>query len=729
MKHELLIPVGNKESLIAAINNGADAVYLSGKKYGARAFAENFTIEEISQATQLCHTYGVKIFITINTIMYEQEIEEVMSYIEELHKIGVDALIMQDIGLISITHETFPNLEIHASTQMHNHSKDNIQFLEELGVKRIVFARELSLKQINDIDTKMEKEAFIHGSLCVSYSGQCYYSKCILDRSANRGECAGMCRLKYQILKNNKPEITTGEYLLSPKDLCTIEQFKELMESNIYSFKIEGRMKSPAYVGLVTKIYRQLIDQYEAKKELQINEKDIKKLKSIFYREYTKGNLFQEQNIINQKASNHVGLYVGKITKITPKKIEIKLEENIKQGDSIRFKHHDKGITLNFIYDKKDNLVREGNKNDTIYIDNFLKITKMDEIYLTCPKEDPEPTITKKIKIKMNFKAKQKEKITLQVTDGIHTINIAGKIPEKSINSEITKEQVLKSLNKTGNTPYTVEHIDITLDNNLFIRNNDLNNLRRTALDLLTKERIEPQKFQKNKYIEKNIKVEKTTGIYILARTKEQINILKKYPVQIIVDKKELLEPEFIYKIPRNNYIYETYPGKVMNTSYASMTKNNNLISDYYLNITNHYALNIAQKYNQIVTLSIENTYKDIEKIMQNNNSNPAVFIYGRIELMMMKNCLIKSIQNTKQCKLCQEENTYKLKDRNNQEYPIITDFYNHTSYILNYHITNKIDKIKEFKKLGITNYRVDLYNETKEETENIIKQIINNLN
>lgn len=729
MKHELLIPVGNKESLIAAINNGADAVYLAGKKYGARAYAENFTLEEIEQATIMCHTYGVKIFITVNTLIYEQEIQEALEYIEQLHKIGVDAIIMQDIGLIKLTHETFPNLEIHASTQMHNHSQDNIQLLEELGIKRIVFARELTLEQINNIKTKMQKEVFIHGSLCISYSGQCYYSKFILDRSANRGECAGMCRLKYQILKNNEPEPTIGDYLLSPKDLCTIDKFKELMKSNIYSFKIEGRMKSPAYVAIVTKIYRKLIDDYENNIEPTVPEEYIKQLKSIFYREYTTGNLFNDKNIMNQKSSNHIGLYAGKITNITSKKIEIKLAEELHQFDSIRFIHHNKGITLNYIYDKKDNLINKAYKNDTIYIDNFLNLTTKDEIYITSPKSIPEKTITKKINIKMNFTSHLNENLILEIEDNTSKIKVIGPKPEPAITTSTTKEQITKSLIKTGNTPYQVTEINIELDNNLFIRNIDLNNLRREAITKLTNKRIEKPKYIKQTYTKQSQNPSKTKEIIVLARTKEQIEILKQYPVKIIVDKPQYLEKDFIYKIPRNNYTYQTYQGKVMNTSYASMIKNKNQISDYFLNITNHYSLDIVQKYNQIVTLSPENTYNDIKQIMQNTNSNAAILIYGRIELMIMKNCIINNINKQQQCTLCQENNIYQLKDRNNKQYPIITDYPNHTSYILNHHITNKIKEIKEYQQLGINNFRVDFYNETPTQTKHIIEQIISNIN
>ena len=360
MKHELLVPVGNFECLIQAINNGADAVYFGGKKFGARAFANNFTLDEIENAVRLCHLYGVKVNVTVNTLLYENEIEEALEYVKQLHKIGVDAVIMQDVGFINLVHKTLPNLEIHASTQMHNHLEESLKFLEDLGIKRVVFARELSLDYINNIDTALEKEVFIHGSLCVSYSGQCLFSSCILNRSGNRGECAGMCRLPYKLYENSREIESDGDYILSPKDICSLDNFKDLMDSNIKCFKIEGRMKSPAYVGIVTKIYKDLICKYENNEKLTINKEDFMLLKSIFNREYTSSFLFKNHNIMNFKAPNHVGIVIGKVTNVTKKKIEIKLNHDLNQFEGIRFKNSNIGLNINFMYDKNDNIIGTG---------------------------------------------------------------------------------------------------------------------------------------------------------------------------------------------------------------------------------------------------------------------------------------------------------------------------------------------------------------------------------
>ena len=686
-KKELLIPVGNHDALIAAINNGADAVYLAGKKFGARAFANNFTLEELKDVIYTCHLYGVKVYITVNTLVYEDEIEESLEFIKAIHEYGVDALIMQDIGLINIVHNMYPNLEIHASTQMHNHSKDNMKFLEDLGIKRVVFARELSLDEMDSIDTPLEKEAFIHGSLCVSYSGQCYFSKEVLDRSANRGECAGMCRLPYELYENDKKIKTNGDYLLSPKDLCTIDEFKKIMESSIYSLKIEGRMKSALYVGTVTRIYRKLIDDYYEGKELFISKEDEDLLKAIFYREYTKGFILNDSNIMNHKSSNHIGLFVGKVIGITDKKIKIKLDRDIYQGEGIRFRESDKGITLNFIYDEKDNLINKGTKGNIIYLDNFFKLKSLDTIYLTNPLEEENDKITKKVSINAVFKASLNKKISFEVDDGINKVIVEGNTAEMAKNSPITKEDISKFINKLGDTPYKIENFNILLEDNLFIRINDLNNLRRDAVDKLNEKRTSIKEVIVHDLKDEQINKEKCSSLMVLARTKEQVDTLKELGVQIAVDNPLLMEDEIYFRPPRNKFIYDYNFKNYLVSSYASMMKYPNNYSDLYLNVTNHYSLSLLLKYNNVVTLSMENTIEDIKKIVDksNNKNNIAVYIYGNSELMMMKACLLKNVIGKDKCSVCFSKNEYLLKDRNNAMYKIITDPLSHTSYILSY--------------------------------------------
>ena len=730
MTHELLVPVGNYESLIEAINNGADAVYLGGKRFGARAFANNFTLEELDNATKLCHLYGVKIYVTVNTLIYEQEIDDALDYCKELHKIGVDAVIMQDIGLINLVHQVLPNLEIHASTQMHNHSKESLAFLERLGIKRIVFARELSLDYINNINTTLEKEVFIHGSLCVSYSGQCLFSSCILGRSGNRGECAGMCRLPYKLYENNNEIKTDGEYILSPKDICSIDNFKELMDSNVKCFKIEGRMKSPLYVGIVTKIYRTLMDQYNDGKELKIDDEDINLLKAIFNREYTQGFLFKDSNLMNFKAPNHLGLSVGRVTDVTNKKIKVRLHHGLKQFEGIRFKNSNLGMTINFMYDKNDNLIAKADEKDVIYFDNFVGLKELDEVMLTNPIVKISSEVNKKIPINIKFEARLNKSMKLVVSDDVKNIlTLEGNIVEEAKSSPLSKKRIEEVLRKTGNTPFSLNDIVIDIDDNIFIPIGILNEFRRNALDKLKKLR----ETKKETYVEKEYKKilinnNVTKGISVLIRTKEQLKACRELNIEnIIVNNKNLMENDLIFRIPRDNANHNYEFKKLLVTDYASLDKYQNNRADYFLNVTNHYSLDYISKYANLVTLSVECNIDNIKDIMSKYITKPnvEVLIYGNIELMLMKYCPLNTIINKdKICNVCKNGNKYYIKDRNNKLYRLENNSITHSTSILNCNKTDLIEEISNLKNMGINNYRIELLDENYEETKELIERV-----
>ena len=308
MSCELLVPAGNMDCLRQAVFHGADAVYLACKNFGARKFATNFTNDEILEAISFCHLYGVKIYVTMNTLVKNQEVDHFLEQARFLHKNGVDALIVQDFGMICLLREMFPNLEIHASTQANISSYETCKMYYELGVKRVVFSRELSIDEIDAIDVPIEKEVFIHGALCVSYSGCCLMSSMLGGRSGNRGECAGSCRLPYSLLKDGK-EIQKECYLLSMKELNTSSFIDRLLKSNLSSLKIEGRMKGALYVGFITQFYRKLIDGEEIDYSSWMDA-----LKTIFNREFTRGHLFGASGgeLISRKSCNHLGLRIGK---------------------------------------------------------------------------------------------------------------------------------------------------------------------------------------------------------------------------------------------------------------------------------------------------------------------------------------------------------------------------------------------------------------------------------
>ncbi|HKM42700.1 MAG TPA: peptidase U32 family protein, partial [Limnochordia bacterium] len=255
---ELLAPAGSWDALRAAVENGADAVYLGGKSYSARASAANFSPDELKEALDYCHIRGVKIYVTVNTLLREDELKGAISYLGDLYQWGVDAVIVQDLGLIGRARQDVPQLELHASTQMTAHNALDFRAIERLGITRVVLARELGTEAISEIgkQTRLELEVFVHGALCICYSGQCLMSSLIGGRSGNRGQCAQPCRQPYVVEGLTVP----GEYVLSPKDLCLIEHLDALREVGVASLKIEGRLKSPDYVGVVVRTYRAALD-------------------------------------------------------------------------------------------------------------------------------------------------------------------------------------------------------------------------------------------------------------------------------------------------------------------------------------------------------------------------------------------------------------------------------------------------------------------------------------
>ena len=260
---ELLAPAGSMESLKAAVHAGADAVYMGGQRFGARAYADNPDQDHLKEAIDYCHLHGRSLYLTVNTLLKEQEMCELYDYLAPLYEHGLDAAIVQDMGVLSFVREQFPDLPIHASTQMTVTGADGAEFLKEFGVTRVVTARELSLKEIREIyeKTGMEIESFVHGALCYCYSGQCLFSSLIGGRSGNRGRCAQPCRLPYELYqKEQAVRNAEGMYLLSPKDMCALELLPEILKSGVYSLKIEGRMKKPEYTAGVVRIYRKYLD-------------------------------------------------------------------------------------------------------------------------------------------------------------------------------------------------------------------------------------------------------------------------------------------------------------------------------------------------------------------------------------------------------------------------------------------------------------------------------------
>lgn len=493
---ELLSPVGGKNQLRAAVENGADAVYLGGRLFNARIKADNFDDEDLLWALDYAHLRNVKVYAALNTLVMDQELSEAYEYARFLYEAGVDAVILQDIGLSQLVRQGMPDFEMHLSTQGTVYNASGGRLAEELGFSRIVLARELNLLEIEKItkDCSAEIEVFVHGALCICYSGQCQMSRYRGGRSGNRGLCAQPCRLRYN-----------GEHCLSPKDLCTIDYLGELIEAGVKSLKIEGRMKSPEYVAIVTSIYRKYLDRYLAEGHYSIEPQDRWALAQIYNRDgFTQGYLFGDPGtkLITKDLPKHQGVYLGRVKQ--PYKnnlIDVRLDtgNDLKIGDGIEV--HNKSLPGNivtFIEKKEAGVVRIG--------DIRGKVSPGDKVYKISDKElnksarntyEPLPDGSekniRKAPVNMTFTARCGERIRVSVSDAATKPEDLKLDPvvihldstdtcEPALHRPIKPEDVIKQLNKTGSVPFIIQNIDVVTDENISIPLSAINALRRQAL-------------------------------------------------------------------------------------------------------------------------------------------------------------------------------------------------------------------------------------------------------
>ena len=737
-KVELLSPVGNWEMLYQAIHNGADAVYLAGSNYGARKFARNFTAEELIEAIEYAHLYGVKVYVTVNTLIYEEEIEDVIEYLGFLHQNNADAVIMQDMGFIQVARRIYPNLEIHASTQCHNHNQEIVSLWKQLGITRVVFAREMSLEEIQNIDIEIEKEVFVYGALCVCYSGCCLFSSLNGGRSGNRGECVGSCRLPYQLVCNGKEIDVNGKYLLSTKELNTMDYVRKLMEAGIDSFKIEGRMKSPYYVGYVTRLYRMLIDKYYLGEETKLTKEEVNNLKKLFHRQFTKGYLFQDRDIMNIQSPNHLGIEIGRVIQVDKKQIMIKLtEDGLSQNDGIRFQKLGEGMMINRLYNQKKLLVNRVEKGNFCFLDNRFGVHRGDVVLKTIDSkllEELECIPYKKILVDMRVKCFFGEKLVLEIRDESHTITVYGEVVEKAIKREVTEEDIKRQLSKLGNTPFEIHHLEIEKDEGIFVNLKDLNDIRREAIDKLMNARMRKKAlFVKNTLREDNFEIEEENNIYLnaLVRNEDQLkccldnHINDIYVTDYSLYLKYKNYSNIYYRIKRVNLNYLEYTNeRLLVGELGSVEKyhdNNTIVGDYYLNVTNHHSIEFLKKLGvRRVTLSVELNDNQIKNVMKKNYPVELI-IYGRLELMVMKYCPLKKCLNY--CSKCKNhQDKFSLKDKTGKLYPMIRE--DCLTHIMANQNINKIDKIREFKKMGIHHYRLELFDEDYHEVNKIIKKL-----
>ena len=724
IKHELLAPAGNMECLKQAIFSGADAVYVGCKKFGARKFASNFTNDEIIEAIKLCHLYGVKIYATMNTLVKNDEVDSFLNQVEFLHKNGIDAILIQDFGMLCLVLEKYPNLEVHASTQANTSSKETAELFYKLGVKRVVFSREMSLEEINSIDVPIEKEVFVHGALCICYSGCCLMSSQIGHRSGNLGECAGSCRLPYT-LKHNGKILANNKYLLSTKELNTSTNFKELLESNISCFKIEGRMKSPEYVGFITRFYRNLIDNYEQTNIKKANSE----LKTIFNRGFTTGHLFNctEEELMNTKSPNHIGLQIGKVIEVTKDKIKMQLDKPLNQQDGIRFLNSNKGLIVNYLYNKNKKLVNTA--TDICYIDNKIGLTENDIVCKTIDynlnkslKELP----SRKIPVTITVEAHINKNLSIELIDDQNNkISLQGNIVEKARTEAITQERIKQQASKLGNTPFECKNVHLKCDEEIFISIKELNDIRRSAVEKLIKKRQNCKvKFESKNVEFKKLQTEKMSpGIVAIVKTEEQLltclsnNIERIYTeVKPLYEKYKCKQTVF-YKSKRCQLeLKDNVYNSSLVSDYFDFSKYEELSGDYGLNVYNIYTAYYLHKLGiQAVTLSVELFQLEIEQFIRlyestfKEKSTFQMLCYGTVENMIIKGNILN---------INKDDFDYRLTDIKSRVFPIFYDGV--LTHVMNFE--QRREKLSSYLKENIQ-IRLDFHQETKDEVYSIIKK------
>lgn len=728
-KIELLAPAGDMDALEAAVAAGADAVYIGGNMFSARAFAKNFSNEEIIEAINYCHLYDVKIYITVNTLIFESEIPMFINYIRFLHKSNVDAVILQDIGMTHLVKEKFPNLEVHASTQMHVHNEEGFKVAKKLGVKRVVVPREMSLTTVQNLseNSGLDVEVFVHGALCFSYSGQCLMSYLVGGRSANRGACAGTCRMPFKLYEGDKELDKNGEYNISMKDLSTFEEVGAIIESGAVSLKIEGRMKRKEYVYLVTKVYRIMIDNYYK----GIKEKDLsyeKELKKLFNREFTNGYLFDESDVVNNKHSNHIGIIVGKVVANYSHKVDILLSDEVNRLDGIRFNDEESyGFTIHELL-KNNKKVETGSKGEIITVITDHNIPINTPVLKTTDKKQLKEVnsslANEKKQLPIKYEVSGKAGKILKVTAIYKELSVtvtSDAILEKAKNAPISKDMLKKQLGKLGATPYYADSYKFKLEEDFFISVGELNALRRLLISNLTDERM----LRKSEFIEKEYKIESVISyedllkVKVSVRTEEQLKSLKKYNFidQIYVSNIDLFDSSKDNQyLELNNVIfnYKDYNfNNIVAAELGSINKYRAPITTSSLNITNSfsvYFLNILGV--KAVTLSPETDYLKINSIIKGYQDRYGV--KPNLEVDVYK----KEYAMTTKYKLQGD----KLKDKFGNEYKTITD--DETTKILHYEPINMLNEINSLKDIGVRNIKIKFTDENEEEISVVLDKL-----
>ncbi len=706
---ELLAPAGSMEALKAAVESGADAVYLSGKMFGARAYANNFDENGLKEAIEFAHLRNVKIHVTVNTLVDNAEVAELTEYLRYLYEAGADAVLVQDLGVARIARAVVPDLPLHASTQMTVNNLAGVLALQELGFTRVVLAREVTLKDIRHIcrNCNVEIEVFAHGALCVCYSGQCLMSSMIGGRSGNRGRCAQPCRLPYTLVDKNGQNVLTdaGQYLLSPRDMNTIELIPDLIEAGVVSLKLEGRMKKPEYVAVVVNSYRQKIDAYYQRTDLTENVQ--KNLSQIFNRDFTTAYLEKKQGkfMMSDKRPNNRGRLIGRVMRYDDKArlAVIKLTENVAVGDTIDFWVKVGGrvstnISKIFIKNKD---VTEAAGGMEVAIPVQGRVHPHDRVFKVFDVRLMQKARTfftsgapvRRIGIDIKAIAKLGEPFYLEAVDenGYSAQVQSDFIVEKALKRAMDRQAVEKQMNRLGTTIYELRRLDCIIDDNVIVPMSVMNDARRILVEKLMTLRLKayerPQSvvrdnavWQKD-FILNNEEIKKPE-LVVAADTLEKVRSAADSGADIVLFGGDSYQHEYISpdmyrqavqicqerrckiafgtpRIMRDNeqtaftkwleHIQDLPIEAIYAHSLAQMylirkAGNIPIWADYSFNTYNDATINFLADYNiQGATVSPELNFKQIKTLANASPLPLECLVHGNMELMVSEYCVLGS--------------------------------------------------------------------------------------
>ena len=721
---ELLAPAGNIQALKAAIANGCDAVYLGMQKFGARAYSSNFDEASLQEAIAYAHLRDVKVYVTMNTIIFENEVEEMKAQMETLNTIGVDGIIVQDLAALDYMTSRFLDMEVHCSTQMGIDDLEGTLLVKDLGAKRVVLSREVEIEKVKAIRkaAKIPIEIFVHGALCVSYSGNCLMSGLIGYRSGNRGRCVGSCRKEYELIDQATGEVVAKNYLLSTKDLNTIDYIKDL--KGIDSLKIEGRMKEPVYVANVVSKYRSALEH-------KLTKEDKENLKKTFNRTFTKGYLFHEdkKEITNISRPNNVGYEIGKITQVLKDRYEITLTRVLNQNDVIRIGHNGEDINLTVakLYDASGHLINKAESR--CYIKIKEKLAKGDKVYTSkdyAYYKTLEASMTKefkRFKLDMSVYAYPDAKLVIDAKGlGISYLYESEEALSEALTNPTTKEQVVKQLSKLNDTVFELGEVAFE-GWNAFVPVKVLNTARREIVQRLENLKLSSVSNRMQTIAPKEKISFEPQKAYLTAsvHTKEQYEACVESGIETLY---------FENTIRRNQNEYETKEGELLIGGYGGIyyyKDTHPFVTDYSLNVVNATSCHtLYQLGAKRVTLSYELNKVQIEDLIEAyrvaNEGYPALemIVYGKAPLMFSKYCPLKKMEQCGKCK----KKTYHLKDEHGT-FPIVTHE-DCTMTLLNGKTLNLLDEVTAIK--GVEAFRLNFTIESKEEVEKVIGMALGKL-